>query len=305
MRQPPPSAQRLAGLLVLFLLGFSLASVPVVRAAADLPVWSVGDSWTYIGQGFEAPIGSGTIRYVVVGMDDVPLSEGNVSAYHLEIWANQTGANASHVADEWYRVSDLAVVRLRLDRSICPAGSVLGCSNSTVTSTLDPLLPLHFPLASGDRWSANTTVATEILDTGSGLADWFNYPGGTSDRVGVNEQVSVPAGSFAATPLTELFSGNAVILSMSYAAETVRDFSPLVGNAVEVRDYSSSSSTGVPGPPSGSMVLVAYVYAAPTLWAQLLGEPAAPWLVVAAAVVAGSVVAVQWGRRRKRAPPAP
>ena len=269
--------RRVVGLLAVALLVATLLPFPAARASMGVPVWSVGDSWTYLGSGFDTAIGSGAFRYVVVGTDLLAENGDAGPAYHVQIWANATGAVPRHVADEWYRTSDLAVVRLTLDFSDCTLGPS-SCTNSTVSDTVDPILPLRFPLSSGDAWSSATVVTTRVVDETSGLAEWFNYTGGANDTVGAVVRVSVPAGNFTATPLTEVYSGNAVVLSLAYAAAVVRDFSPAVGNAVAERDYSSGLSSGMAQEPSAEMELVAYSYTAPAVapsalptWAGLAG----------------------------------
>ncbi len=299
----PPAVRRLAGLAVVALALVAFSSLPVARASADLPAWSAGDSWTYLGQGFPAPIGSGTVKYVVMGADTVLDNGTEVSAYHVEIWTNATGDAPVRAADEWYRTSDLAVVRLRLNLTQCSTGLLSRCSNSTVTDTMDPL-PLRFPLTPGDAWTAATTVTTEIANQDSGVADWFNESGGTEDSVGADMLVSMPAGNFTATPLTEYVSGNAVVLSFSYATDIVRDYSSQVGNAVDERDYTPNPAAGGALVRSGELRLVAYAYTPPWYDLKALGLPLWSWLLVAAAAVpVGAVVLVRRRRGKAVTPP--
>lgn len=268
-----------------------------------VPVWSAGDSWTYVGSGFELPIGSGTIRYVVVG-NDVLAENGDAGpAYHVQIWVNGTGVAPRHAGDEWYRTSDLAMVRLTLDFSDCTLGPS-SCENSTVSDTMNPLLPLHFPLSSGEVWSSATVVTTRVIDDARGLTEWFNYTGGANDSVGAAVRVSVPAGNFTATPLTEAYTGNAVVLSLAYAAAVVRDFSPTVGNVVAEWDYGAGLSPRGSQVPSARMQLVSYSYTPPVPTAQPSGLPEWALLAAGATVVAAvPPVAVRRLRREGRRSP--
>ncbi len=301
MRELSSRPRGLAVLVAAAFVALSFSALPLARAATDLPAWSVGDSWTYYEYGLIIPFpSSGSLTYRVTSTDSIVENGTSIATYHAELWANTTVLSPYHVADVWYRMSDLAVVRLSLNISACYPFPP-SCSNTTLSSTMFPPFPLHFPLTAGDAWTASTFVAHEAVDRTTGSAVYYNGTGSANASVGADESVTVPAGTFTVSPLDENYTHSAISLSLSYGTIIYRDFSPRVGNAVLERDYFGYDlHTGMWSPHMvAELQLASYSYSPPWYDLRVLGLPVWSWLIVAAAVIVG-VAFVALRRRRVR-----
>ncbi len=287
--------------LSLFLVSGSLALLPISRASMDLPIWSVGDYWVYSASGLALPFpASGTVKYEVVGTDIIAWQGASYAAYHTTISTNESGTSLMHTGDAWFRTSNLALARLTLFfYSLCFIGFPPGCSNSSLTQTMSPPLPLGFPPTPGDNWSASTTVTYEYVNLDNGTARWANWTVGGNFSVGYDTSVKVPAGNFTATPLWENLSAGGSDLLLSYGPRALVDYSRTVGNAVKEVVYANPRGTWSP---MADLELKSYSHAQPWYTLGFLGIPVWAWLVLAAAVIA--CVLVVLGRRRRPRPQA-
>ncbi len=304
-----PARLRLSAILVALAVALAVASFVLdAKPTLDVPAWSVGDAWTYNEEGLATPFPpAGQITYRIMAMDAVAVGGASIEAYHAEISARfLTNQSFYHVADEWYRTSDLAVVRRSVIYPTCyPVNTTFTCNNVTWTSTFDPPLPLRFPITVGESWSAVTAVSTERFNVQGAPVVWFNYSGGLNASVGPLGTVSVPAGNFTAMPVTENYSGGANLLSSSYVTYTVRDFSEAAGNIVQETDYEPNPHGGGGLGVAAVIQLVSFAYAPPWYAIPALGLPLWAWLIVGAAVgITGTVVLLR-RRRRRAAPHAP
>ncbi len=275
------------------------------KPSTDLPIWSAGDSWTYVETGMSSPFPpSGFVTYTVNGTETFALAGGVVSAYQLVVTSRfVANGTVSRIADEWLRTSDLAVVRRSVILVTCYTLSPNNytCNPVTWTSTLEPPLRLDFPLTTGDSWSASAAVYTERLNVAGAPSTWYNTSGGANDSVGAPETVTVLAGRFTAIPLTLNYSGAAGLLSSSYVPYVVRYYAAAAGNAVEERDYGPPTSANGTRNLVASMELASYVYAPPWYLAKALGFPVWAWLAVGAAIALAAVLLAR-RRRAKRTP---
>ncbi len=290
-----------AVLLALALMVVGVSVLPSARGAVGAPTWAVSDSWTYEGFGFNdliRPPAAGTSRFTVV--DEGAIDEAGISipVFHVVDMWNITGTKPIPVADEWFRESDLALVRVGVTSATCNVGYPYTCLNQTITQTATPPLPRSFPLTAGAQWSASTTVTTEWLNLDNGSARWGNFTATVNASVAADTQVTVPAGNFTVTPLTENYSSLGLVLDPFGWSYVVRDFSSTVQKVVDQRDYVVNARPGIPLSQIAGIRLVSYSLV-PWYDLKALGIPLWGWLVVAAAVVL-AVVTLLILRRRSR-----
>lgn len=298
-----PARLRLSAILVAVAVALAVTSFVLdAKPTLDEPAWSVGDAWTYVEEGLATPFPpDGQITYRITGVDAVAEGGASIDAYHAEISARfLTNQSFYHVADEWYRTSDLAVVRRSVIYPTCyPVNTTFICNNVTWTSTFEPPLPLHFPLTAGDAWSGAAVVSTERFNVVGAPVVWFNVTGGLNASVGAPQTVSVPAGRFTAMALTENYSGGASLLSSSYVTLAVRDFSDGVGNFVFEQDY------GALGSVDAVIQLVAFSYSPPWYTIRAIGLPVWAWLLIGATGLVAATLLLVFRARRKPVPHAP
>ena len=232
---------------------------------------------------------TGRLRYEVLGLESVTIEGSNYQAFHTKVSINATtGSVAFNVPGEaWFRESDLAVIKLTLTITFQAPGQTL---ITTTTVTNSPPADLRWPLTSGERWSVNSWLKVTIETTGQPPIMSFQME--TVDLlVEPSENLTVPAGSFAVTPVRQ---------DLPIAAYSIAYWSGTAGNTVEEKSYGNNTEIG-------SMELASYRYAAaassPSGFTALLFGPMG--LLVGVVAIAVAVVAVMLIRRSRRRPPMP
>lgn len=274
---------------VLALIGLSLGlSAPDVRGAEDLPVWTPGDFWSYTAPSFSpfpGTTGSGGIRFDVVAREVVDVGGSQVPAYRAAVTSNATVMSDSgwipvtYRYNEWFRVSDLASVRV--------FRTVPGGVNDTVnvTVTWGPPLEMLWPLVPDAAWSRTSTVST-LTVVGTTVLESGTYTVTKNSTVGMPETISVTAGTFDAMPVSESLLGATGYDRVFWSAA--------VGNVVAVRH----SSPGVGE--QQTVQLASYLHQAT---GSAVPDPSAPlpllWVGLASAGAAGIALLV-WVRSRRR-----
>ena len=183
----------------------SFFAVPPATADVDLPTWSLGDFWEYrvngTGTSWET---TGRIRFEVVGAGTARVEGVDYPAWRLQTTEDLTmdvGGNIHTLnltRNTWHRLSDLVLVRQDLSGTdVMPP---FGTCPARTNVTWDPPREIRWPLAAGAGWTA----------TGWGNSSVDVCPGGLTQSfirfdavytVGVGETVTVPAGTFGATPV--------------------------------------------------------------------------------------------------------
>lgn len=271
---------------VILLVLVSVAFIPPASASTEKPAWSVGNWWDYsiTGQTYVPVNGSSThLKYVVVGTDSISWLGTTYDTYHTKVWLNTTRGSTtiSFPGDAWWRQSDLGLVRLRLTGNLTILFTQVTLE---VTFTWAPPVTTQWPLTAGANWSATSVVTTETI-INAGVPSWGNATASSNFSVGADETVTVAAGTFSATPVTETPSSGGGHSTSHHARDA--------GNTVDSKSYSSNGSQ------TGSSELTAYSYSPPLLSQIILGLQLWMWLVVLAAVVVIAVVGVLVLRRRR------
>lgn len=222
---PGPDLKRQVFALALatsfLVLGLSLTAAPNRASVTAMPSWSVGDYWLYSfnSTGLLAPW---TVRASVI---DTEVADAGGMAYSsfLVRTTPVTGPvpGASYVREEWFRVTDLALVMEKESVNNPSAGF-----QQTTIQTFAPPPPLHWPLITGSTWSGSTTVTTAITYA-SGSPSTSNTTEAFTFTVLTNERIEVPAGAFLAAPLVENETVNGTQFDSSWTY-----WSPVVNGTV-------------------------------------------------------------------------
>lgn len=278
----------LAIMVSLAILVSMVTMVPVARAATSKPTWSVGDYWEYETNGTNVgpttlSLGSGTVRYDVVGTDSITVGGTTFSAYHTKVnySFSVSGSTFYLNGDEWFRTSDLAPAKESISTSIF--------SNTyTITITFIPPAQIQWPLNATSSWTVTTTINV--------TSNFPGFPGGNAagsfNEAGqADTSFTVPAGTFTVTPVKDTTVGSSAYY-MSY-------WSSASGNVVARRGYDSSGNT------VGKEDLKSYSYGGGggfSLSTVVAGLPLYAWLAIIVIVVV-VIAAVALLRRKKPAPP--
>lgn len=290
--RPHPRIAALAAAILLMLV--SLAFVPPAQASTDKPTWSVGNWWDYslTGQTYVPVNGTSEhLKYVVVGTDSITWMGTTYPTYHTKLWLNVTQGSTtiSFPGDAWYRQSDLGLVRVRLSGTF---GTLIQVTLN-LTLTWNPPVSITWPLSAGVTWSSTSILTTETI-INAGLPNFLNATVNSNFAVGADESVTVAAGTFQATPVTETPSSGGGRTTSHHARDA--------GNEVDSKSYSSNGSQ------VSAMELTAYSYSPPFLSQVILGLQMWVWLmllvVVVIAVLVSVVVVRRRPRTRRRMPPA-
>src|SRR5437667_234395 len=277
----------------------SLMSAPATKArspapvrmiaptsAANRPTWSTGDFWVYSYSAAALnQTASGSLRLDVVGTESVTLNGTPYSAYKVQGTVSYEfgSLTTTFKGDLWY-TTDLAIAEISF--VITLSGSL------TVTIWGNPPQHINWPLTSGDPWASSTDVTLkELAPNGTATSTYTKLS--TTFSVLADTSVTVPAGTFTATPVKETMAG-----STSY---TINYWSPQAGNSVRNEAYNGGGSS-----PSGGYNLTDYKYQNGSFFTTvLIGLPLWIWLVliVFIAAVVGVAVAMRRRRRRPAAPP--
>src|SRR2546427_588244 len=178
--------------------------------------------------------------------------------------------------EEWFRTSDLSPVKMAFTFMIV-------AQTFTVTVTYNPPIAIQWPLAASASWSASSVVTAVQEVTGQPPTITMT-PVLETFRVEADEQKTVPAGTFTATPLVETPGG------AEPAPYTKSYWSRDAGNQVEQKSYDPNDAE------TGGMELKSYRHVAPGAGGGpsggVLGLPPIIWalfLVVLVIVVIAAV----------------
>ncbi len=271
---------------------FALTAVsvaPPARASTAAPTWTAGDYWVYnvTGFSFGTSSGSGTQRMDVVGQESVTVGGTAYTAYHLKVnitvtvTTGSTTTTISVPGDEWLRVSDFAPVKSTM--SISLFGLTI---NDVITNTPPP--GLQWPLTNGATWTDSYMMTTRSLLGSITTTTFSNNTAAYTVQPDTN--VTVPAGTFAVTPLKEAAPDSSYNLTYwsSVAGAPVRE---------DTVDVFGSTTT--------SLVLKSYNYQASASASGLfLGLPLLAWIAIIAVIVIVVAAVVFLRMRKPRAPQA-
>ena len=273
------------GVVILLVLTFGFLAEPA-RAATNRPTWSTGDFWVYSYSAAALnQTASGSLRLDVVGTESVTLNGTSYSAYKVQGTVSYEfgSLTTTFKGDLWY-TTDLAIAEISF--VITLSGSL------AITIWGNPPQHINWPLTSGDSWASSTDVTLkEIAPNGTATSTYTKLS--TTFSVLADTSVTVPVGTFTATPVKETMAG-----STSY---TINYWSPQAGNSVRNEAYNGGGSS-----PSGGYNLTDYKYQNGSFFTMvLIGLPLWIWLVliVFIAAVVGVAVAMRRRRRRPAAPP--
>lgn len=188
---------------------------------ADVPVWSVGDSWTYRTTQNGGPQ---NITERVVAIESINVGGQNYQAYKVEATLGSTNMTL-HV-----RQSDFA--RLKATTN----------SNGIVsTLTYDkPCVTRHFPITVGAKWSYSCTYSTAVSGpSGSTTLTTTEFGNVTVIK---EQAVAVAAGTFAAFFLEESSSTTVEGRSSGIQVRT-EVFAQAACKTVQVRDGNGATTS--------------------------------------------------------------
>lgn len=255
---------------------------PPVRADMGRPEWHTGDFWAYSFSGifFTGTIwtlgGPGTFRMDVVGTDSIAVGDVNYPSHRVRLTANASGSTVFNGGEQWYRTSDLALVKSVVNVT---ADILVGRVTILATVTYDPPLGIRWPLTANANWSANTTWRLVNQIQGGGQIP-ISLPLTAQYEVQAAATVTVAAGPFETTPVREDTGGH----STTYWA-------PGAGNYARRQEFAPG------GAETYSAELTDYRYQGP----GFLGLPLLYWLFIIAVLVV-IIVALALRSRRRRAP---
>jgi len=260
------------------------------RASLDVPVWSVGDFWLYDITGLASPQPgtAGTARFEVLGTESVIVANISYTAYHTKLAFNVTLGSflLNMPGEEWFRTSDLSPVKMTFTFMIV-------AQTFTVTVTYNPPIAIQWPLAASASWSASSVVTAVQEVTGQPPTITMT-PVLETFRVEADEQKTVPAGTFTATPLVETPGG------AGPAPYTKSYWSRDAGNQVEQKSYDPNDAE------TGGMELKSYRHVAPGAGGGpsggVLGLPPIIWALFLVVLVIVVIAAVVMRRRRPTLP---
>lgn len=280
--------RRTADFLVGFLtLTVVLAMAPSASAAMDRPTWTSGDNWVYALQSAQANITTnGTLRMDVVGTESVVVNGSSYSSYRVKASVTFAVGSLSLTipADMWFNTATLAIVKITAVLNLSFGNQAL---TSTLTVSGNPPQAINWPLTSGASWSSSTIVTSANQNSNGSMQS--SAQSLTTDFLAQpDQQVSVPAGTFAAVPLRETDR-----VEGSYS---VNYWSSQVGNWALVEFYNST------GQKQSTLKLTSYSYQGGGFFSIVfVGLPVSIWLGLLAIVVIGLVAFALL--RRKRFPP--
>jgi len=258
------------------------------RASLDVPVWSTGDFWLYDITGLASPQpgSAGTARYDMVGTQSVTVENVSYTTYHTKLTFNVTYGSFSFniPGDEWFRTSDLSPVKMTFTFTIGP-------STYTFTVSYSPPIEIRWPLTANASWSASSVVRFVTEFTGQPPINSTATILATL-RVQADEQKTVPAGTFTATPVIQTAGGTGP------APYTKSYWSRDAGNQVEQKSYSQNNTE------TGGQELRSYRHVAPSggPGGNVLGLPPIIWALFLIVLVIVIIAAVMMRRRRPMVP---
>jgi len=267
----------------------TVSAVPVfsmtARAAMDVPVWHVGDYWVYdlVGAGFLFPGANGSVRYEVVGTQNVTVGGTPYPSYHSNFTLIIVAGSVMLTipGESWFRTSDLAPVKTVETISF-------GTITETITVTYNPPLTMQWPLTARAQWSVSSVVTTVLEITGQPPQTQISSLAATL-RVDADESRTVPAGTFTTTPVMQTDSATGTYQRSYWSRDA--------GNSADQRTYAANNTE------MGSMKLKSYRYTAPgTGGGGILGLPPFLWAVILLVVLVAVIGAVMIRRRRPVAP---
>src|SRR6266487_2680 len=273
---------------------FALPFLPSARAETGKPTWQKGDWWAYSLQNISSPSGgtaSGTLKMIVAGQANVTVGGVTYPTYDTKDWLNVTQGSLTYsiAGDTWFRVSDLSLVQAAFSFS---TSTPSGTASVSITITDAPPHTMTWPLTAGATWSSTTTETTVTTITIPGYPPQTNTVSASVTyqyAVQADAQVSVPKGSFVATPVKQTQAG-ATSYTMTYSSWDV-------GNYVKQTTYGGSGSE------QSGATLTDYSYAPPSrAGASSAGPVYWPWAALVAAIAVAVVVAVLFWRRRRPTP---
>lgn len=202
MRDAVAARAALAAVLVVILS--LIASATPVRADMALPSLVPGSRWSYAYGQYSRSGGNltsrGTGTYVLEDLGPANVTEGGATylSDHLKLFFNFTfqsgtvNATLTATGDMYYRQSDLATVQaiLRLP---------FGGSTFVATTSYAPPLAVQWPLVAGANWTSSSQVTSTSSSGGPPSTSVSNVS--VDYRVGATAPRTVPAGTFATTPL--------------------------------------------------------------------------------------------------------
>lgn len=270
------------GLLLILL---SILGASPAQAAMDKPVWSPGDFWVYNlrSNSSSTPLNA-TIRMDVVGTEPVAVNGTSYSSYHVraELRIPFGIFSITIPADLWYSTDTLAMVKLHAVANLSFSGTP---NEIDITISGNPPQTIRWPLAQGATWSSSTVVwSTSVAN---GTVSISSEPLATDFVVEADQTITVPAGTFTATPVRQTNAVN--------ASATVNYWSASVGFWIRVSSYNDTGQEG------DRMELSSFRYQGGGWLGYLnmtfFGFPLLYWLI---GVVALLVIVALLARRRKR-----
>ena len=196
------------------------------------PTWTVGDYWDYLAtwEGFPQP---GSMRLTVTGTETVNVGGTAYDSYRVEtegqfLFSPPTTGWETVVAVAWYRASDLSLVKQYVNLTDLIVVPIIWSQTIYITLAVDPPERLVWPLTAGAMWTAAGWVnASWFVVPGPGMTTRRNATVNMSFSVEPERAVTVPSGTYTATPLSGTAGGYA----------NVTYWSPAVGNGVLIQQF--------------------------------------------------------------------
>jgi hypothetical protein len=275
------------------LLVAAFAIVPgTARANMDKPTWAAGNFWVYsFTSGSGAATFNGTLRFDVTGTETVTLNGTDYPSYHVAADLKLPfggGLSFQVTPDIWFSTDTLAIVKIRA--TVPPIANLT--TQTTVVVAGSPPQTIHWPLTVGASWTDSTVVWTS--STNATRTTWSHAALSTRFDVQADATISVPAGTFATTPIKETNTAN-----LSY---TMNYWSAQVGNWVRVGEYDNS------GRNTQNFNLTSSSFQGGNFFTSVLfGLPVWIWLVLLVVILVAiiGVFAVRRRRPPTRAMPPP
>src|SRR5437016_8650930 len=202
------------GVVILLVLTFGFLAEPA-RAATNRPTWSTGDFWVY-------SYSAVALNQTASGSPTLCGRHGIRHAQRDVVFGLQSPGHGQlrirELDDDFQRrpvyTTDLAIAEISF--VITLSGSL------TVTIWGNPPQHINWPLTSGDSWASSTDVTLkEIAPNGTATSTYTKLS--TTFNVLADTSVTVPAGTFTATPVKETMAGS--------TSSTINYWPPPAGNA--------------------------------------------------------------------------
>lgn len=252
----------------------------------DRPTWSAGNYWMYNITGSGVGAVTGIFRMDVKGTETVTLNGTGYPCYHLTADLKIPfggGITFEVFPDIWFSVDTLAIVKISV--VIPPIGTLT--TQTTVVIAGSPPETIQWPLTAGATWGPTNTIVW-TSSTNATRTTWSRATLSTTFQVQSDATITVPAGTFATTPLKE---------TSANGTYTMNFWSAQVGNWARVGSYNRT------GRNTQNFNLTSYSYSGGGgfFGSILLGLPVWIWLILLIVIL---VAIVGFFAVRRRKPPA-